>query len=140
MKKRVYFNLHKHVFSVKDKKTQRVAKDHRENVILDNVTFVVSEAGRQRVLQEKRKNVHAYVDGKDSTASVKGGSLFLDCIYEDVVQVTYNPYKYDSFVTLQGSRPLQGAERVFLNTKEITNKKGKLIRIPLMFAVNPVYK
>lgn len=89
MKKvRVYFNLHKHLFSIQEKgqKGWRVVR-HAEDITLYNVTFKVSEAGRQRVLKERKKNVHGYVEGYPSD-------------YEGTLptQIRYNPYKYDSFV------------------------------------------
>lgn len=89
MKKvRVYFNLHKHLFSVQEKGENgwRVVR-HTNNITLRDVRFKVSEAGRQRVLKEKRKNVHGYVEGHL-------------CEHEGLLptQIRYNPYKYDSFV------------------------------------------
>jgi len=36
---------------------------HADNLHLVDVRFVVSEKGRQRVLSERRKNVHAFVEG-----------------------------------------------------------------------------
>jgi hypothetical protein len=61
-------------------------------IALSDVRFTVSEAGRQRVLREKRKNVHAFVEGVESPLY---GSINrkLDC------KVTYNPYKYEKFTT-----------------------------------------
>jgi len=88
MKKRVYFNLHKRLFSVQEKVNgQWKVIGHTDDITLYNVTFKVSEAGRQRVLKEKRKNVHGYVEGYSSDYE---GSL--------TTQIRYNPYKYDSFV------------------------------------------
>ena len=61
----VYFNLHKKCFSIKAlegaDKGRVIA--HRDTVVLDGCKLLVSEAGRQRVLREKRKNVHAGVSG-----------------------------------------------------------------------------
>ena len=61
----VYFNLHKKCLSVKalegESKGRVIA--HADSVELVNATFKVSQAGRQRVLRERRKNVHAGVVG-----------------------------------------------------------------------------
>lgn len=61
----VYFNLHKKCWSIRamegNQKGRVIA--HAQAVELANCTFKVSEAGRQRVLREKRKNVHAGVVG-----------------------------------------------------------------------------
>jgi hypothetical protein len=39
-------------------------KARRHQVLLSSAVFLVLESGRQRVLQQKRKNVHAFVIGK----------------------------------------------------------------------------
>jgi hypothetical protein len=127
----IYFNLHKNVFSVKDVRTGLVAGDHRTEVVVKNAVFKVSEAGRQRVLAEGVKNVHAGVKGELGAIS--------EADMASLVKVTYNPKKYDSFVTVEGHRPLEGAEMVLMRTIEI-EKDGKTKRIPTMFAINPVYK
>ena len=61
MKVFVYYNLHRKVWSVKalegENKGRVIA--HRDMVVLRNPEGKVSQAGRKRVLQEQRKNVHA---------------------------------------------------------------------------------
>lgn len=61
----VYYNLHKKCWSIKalsgNQKGRVVA--HADAVELKDCEFKVSEAGRQRVIREKRKNVHAGVAG-----------------------------------------------------------------------------
>jgi hypothetical protein len=94
----VYFNLHKKCFSIKalegDRKGRVVA--HSTTVLLEGCKFKVSEAGRQRVLREKRKNVHAGVTGTWINADrVESCYEFLSMVGR---QVSYNPYKYDSFI------------------------------------------
>ena len=94
----VYFNLHKKCFSIKalegDRKGRVVA--HRDTVVLDGCKLMVSEAGRQRVLREKRKNVHAGVTGTWINGDrVESHYEFLSMVGR---QVTYNPYKYSSFI------------------------------------------
>ncbi len=59
-KVKVYWNLHKQCWSV-IYKTKVVGYVY--SIRLENVHFVVQKAGRQRVLQEKKKNVHAFVVG-----------------------------------------------------------------------------
>lgn len=115
---RVYFNLHKKTWSIKDKKTNRVL-GWADFVPLKQCKFIVSEAGRQRVLREKKKNVHAYVDG------IIGGEHFDKCeVYRS--KFTYNPYKYDSFVTVgnggETARAVYGADMVYLGRE---NKKPR---------------
>ena len=92
----VYFNLHRKLWSVKalegPNKGRVIA--HRQWVVLAACKFKVSQAGRQRVLRERKKNVHAGIEGRmlqDSLDMVLYGN-------EQRTKVTYNPYKYDSFV------------------------------------------
>lgn len=98
MKVFVYFNLHRKCFSIKalEGASKGLVIKHAYFVALNNVTFKVSESGRQRVLKEKRKNVHAGVVGTlvDSLDSV--GSE----------RVTYNPYKGNTFVLCGTGDPI----------------------------------
>ena len=106
----VYYNLHKHKWSVKDVKTGRVIGHHYE-VQLYNATFKVSEAGRARVLKEKRKNVHAGVEGyltTDVLARKMDGTILWESQSERH-RVTYNPYLYDTFVTVSDKEPIHKA-------------------------------
>ena len=88
----VYYNLHKHCWSVKDVATQKVVA-HLHSLVMYNSIPKVSEAGRQRVLRERKKNVHAgfegYIDLRDP-----------EWMWEHVHgrPVTYNPYKNTGFV------------------------------------------
>ena len=105
----VYWNLHKHLFSVKDTRTGRVT-DHARMVVIQDATFAVSQAGRARVLRERRKNVHA---------GVRGTPTWIDTAPTDLqmtgwTRITYNPYKYDSFVRASDEWPVTGADEVRL--------------------------
>lgn len=110
MKVKVYFNLHKKCFSVValegEKKGRVIA--HETEIKLINAQFKVSEAGRQRVLREQRKNVHACVVG-----------TLVDAVEACTVPVTYNPYKYDSFVFKDNEEPIKTASNVLLINKQI---------------------
>jgi len=66
---------------------------HPDRVHLTNVKFVVREAGRQRVLKEKRKNVHAWIEGDLD-------EFTMEISYRSVAK--YNPYKYSSWVSGEG--------------------------------------
>jgi len=57
---RVYRNLHKQVISVKQ---GGLVRCHTNNVVLHLCKFIVSKAGQKRVRNDKRKNVHAYIEG-----------------------------------------------------------------------------
>jgi len=103
MKVEVYRNLHKHCWSIRDTKTGRVI-EHTNNVHIKDAKLVVRKAGREKVLREKRKNVHAFVRGTIESCS--------SCHTE---QIAYNPYKYDSFVLVESKEPIFNAEHVYLN-------------------------
>jgi hypothetical protein len=92
----VYYNLHKHMWSVKALEGEHKGRviTHTRHLALMDCTFKVSEAGRQRVIRDRKKNVHAGIEGRmlqDSLDMVLYGN-------EQRTKVTYNPYKYDSFV------------------------------------------
>lgn len=142
----VYFNLHKKKLSIKARedfqvgvtlvKTGRVFH-HRKGIVLKDVSFVVSKAGRERVLREKKKNVHAYirgdfdVDAGYAHAFSETGQLKEACDAKGeqiasgatLVRVTYNPYLYDSFVNAQDTFcKIVGAEEVYVIGKDIWAK------------------
>lgn len=97
MRVKVYRNLHKNLYSVVAMEGPDKGKvvHHSEYVLLCDVTFKVRQGGREKVLREKRKNVHAFVIG---TLKGLGPS---SCGIEDrcIVPITYNPYKHKEFVT-----------------------------------------
>ena len=107
-KVRVYWNLHKKCFSVmsleKEKKGLVVA--HVNELNLDNPVFKVSEKGRQRVLKEKKKNVHAFVEG---TITKKVSPI--------AEQIKYNPYRLPFFHTEDGTK-VETRNIAILQTRE----------------------
>ena len=109
----VYYNLHKKVWSVRHTDTGLVGC-HSDTVVLLNAEFKVSEAGRQRVLREQRKNVHAGVKG------CLGG--FDTCKFDlknDLTEVTYNPYLYDNFVIKATGEKVVRAKLVVMHNKRV---------------------
>ena len=101
----IYRNLHNGLISIKSDSSGLVL-GHAKSVDIVGADFVVNEAGRQRVLKEKQKNVHAYVKGlllnTIGFKPYKGRSLgpaygALDTIHK-VTVVSYNPYKAPHFV------------------------------------------
>jgi hypothetical protein len=118
MKVEVYFNLHKRVFSVRSCKTGRVIH-HTKNVHIRDPQFVVREGGRQRVLRERKKNVHAFVRGYATyfedgiQAEYNYGLALFERPTLDTIG--YNPFMYDSFVKMPDETPVHQAERAWLN-------------------------
>lgn len=103
----VYWNLHRDLFSVKNTRTGRV-EAHAQMVVIEDAVFAVSEAGRQRVLRERRKNVHA---------GVRGTAALIDPapaqpVMSGWTRVTYNPYRFSTFVRARDERPVVGADEI----------------------------
>ena len=87
----VYRNLHKKCWSVRQ---DGLVKCHTDYVILRDCRFKVSKLGRQRVLRDRKKNVHAFVEGY-----VCASQEFNDNVPDfQCDNITYNPYEFDSFV------------------------------------------
>lgn len=114
---KVYRNLHRGGYSIVDAKSGLVL-GYDEEVTLFMATFSVSEAGRQRVLREKQKNVHAYVVGTfaERTGTRKNYEAY------------YNPYRTETFVRRAPSGELCGAVKnaaiVVLDSQGITYEGG----------------
>lgn len=109
----VYFNLHKKVWSVKALEGERKGRvvAHLHEVVLRDAKPKVSEAGRQRVLRERKKNVHAGIVGEWLTA------LPRDKMYHDMTPLKYNPYKYRTFVNSVTEVEWQGSEYAMMNAQ-----------------------
>lgn len=116
MKVFVYWNLHRGQWSVKalegPDKGRVIAR--QPAVLLKNVEGKVSEAGRQRVLREGRKNVHAGMVGTlvDPIGKHNVIDLLRDWIGD---KVTYNPRKYTSFVHVVDESRFEGASYAYMD-------------------------
>lgn len=104
----VYFNLHRMVWS---RMVKGIVQGHAAQVVLRNATFVVREGGRQRVLREGRKNVHAFVKGEafDIGASQLSAAAFAA---QGWTAVTYRPTSGPSFTSKATGRPIVSASLV----------------------------
>ena len=90
----VYRNLHKNCWSVRQ---EGIIVAHTNKITLKDARFLVSPAGRSKVIKEQRKNVHAGISGYPvDEQEMWDFHLKLD---SHARNVKYNPYKYDSFVT-----------------------------------------
>ena len=83
----IYKNLHNGLFSVKQ---GGLVVAHIESVLLASVSFKVNESGRERVIKEQKKNVHAFIIGYVLNVNHTPMSLLKRAI-------SYNPYKYNYF-------------------------------------------
>jgi hypothetical protein len=109
----VYYNLHKHTFSVQK---NGIVVFHADYLKLKDVEFRVRVGGKEKVRKEKSKNVHAFVIGILED--------FCEYPCEEMPEepvgeiITYNPYLYDSFVFRKTKEPVYNAnEVVMINSK-----------------------
>lgn len=89
MRVEIYRNLTKDCWSIRHRGK---VVGHAKSVVIHNPEFVVSAAGRERVLRERRKNVHAVVRGE--LVSFDEATTL-----EPVTSVTYNPYYHEKFTS-----------------------------------------
>jgi len=118
MKVFCYYNLHRDTWSIKalegpDK--GRVVL-HADHVLLEHAAPKVSEKGRQRVLREKRKNVHAGIVG--TLVSTLAPQYY--SVPEGAPEVSYNPYKGSTFYYKTSGEPwTTTADYVLLTSKRV---------------------
>jgi hypothetical protein len=115
----VYYNLHKKKWSIKA--LEGVCKNkvigHADVVQLKDVTPKVSQAGRNRVIKEQCKNVHAGITG---ILTGYTGLNYLDLVGDDCWQeITYNPYLYETFVYKDDDIEFKGADMCYMFNKEV---------------------
>jgi hypothetical protein len=116
----VYYNLHKKKWSIKalEGECKNKVIGHADVVQLKDATSKVSQAGRNRVIKEQCKNVHAGITGTLT------GYTDLNCF--DLVghdcwrEITYNPYLYETFVYKDDdTREFKGAETCRMINKKV---------------------
>lgn len=81
---------------------------HEQTVILSDVQARVQQSGRQRVLRERRKNVHAGLAGQLETDASVGNLPLLA-----LSKISYNPYKAPTFLDHLG-QPVLAMDRAYL--------------------------
>lgn len=103
-----YRNLNRKgvVWSIKDCKSNLVV-DRVEEAYFKNAELKVSEAGRQRVLKQQKKNIHA---------GVKGTRLKTKPKVSMWIKASYDPYKNKSFIDWY-TDPVFKAKYAMLNEK-----------------------
>lgn len=128
-----YYNLHKRCLSFRPP-GGRV--DHAQVLILNDVKFAVQPAGRAKVLMEYKKNVHAFVRGTlvyqhhDYYSNVPGFDDYTEenMRRQEYRQITYDPYRFSSFVYRDTHEPIKSATQVviigshiYLSGRDTTN-------------------
>ena len=153
---KVYFNLQKDCLSVIDAETG-LLYCHAHRVELHDAKFRVQPAGRERVLREKRKNVHAYIVGKCHEIGDVSKERFREvdnelyekysicdcsdkpydyceqCVpesSEDFRGGYYNPYKHETFVDDVEKTPIHKSDRVVVRDKTAIGPHYNIFYIP----------
>ena len=99
----VYKNLHKDCWSIKQ---GGLVKAHALHLTLYETHFKVNKKGRDKVLREKKKNVHAGICGYISHPHPSYATWDeWDDGEADLLEITYDPYKYRSFVKVANGKP-----------------------------------
>ena len=109
----VYKNLHKDCWSVKQHGLVKAHIRQDESVGLWDCYFHVDVKGREKVLREQRKNVHAFVKGYLQDAE----NVNTD---RPATEVAYNPYKYETFVDKSNEKFVYYADEVLLTHNKVT--------------------
>jgi len=110
MRVKLYWNLHRKCWSIlaKNARGSWTVIAYADYAVLADCTFKVSEAGRQRVIRERRKNVHAFAIG----TLVKSAPV--PCVWK----VRYNPYTAPTFVDVD-DRPVHQADYAVFEGRKV---------------------
>lgn len=94
----VYKNLHKNCWSIRQ---DGLVKAHSDGspISIYSAVMKVNQKGRERVIREKSKNVHAGILGYLRHEDMKVWDGWVD-----MIEITYNPYKYHSFIDVENKK------------------------------------
>jgi len=130
MRVEVFFNLHNQLWSVRALSGTHKGRvvGHAHTVLVRDARFVVQAGGRERVVREGRKNVHAFVRGdleavkwsnKANAMLPRGSAQLVPWTSDDTryarfaveagQAVTYNPYRFSTFVDADALSPVYSA-------------------------------
>tara|TARA_Y100000004_G_scaffold183105_1_gene230551 strand:+ start:1320 stop:1637 length:318 start_codon:yes stop_codon:yes gene_type:complete len=96
--------------------------DRTNDVFLTNPSFVVRQGGRKRVIEEGKKNVHAFAVGyRPSKFTAEEWDVYYTSgkTWRDV---TYNPYKNDTFVWKDSGEPVS---QMSITMVKLITKEGR---------------
>lgn len=112
----IYRNLRKKCYSLRIK----AGLYHISDACIGDAKFIVQPAGRERVLREKRKNVHAFIRGKVDTYWLKDNKI---CgkweVPRNAAKVKYDPYLFPYFYIEDTKQPIYSAPCVLIDSTGI---------------------
>lgn len=122
----VYFNTTRQCWSVRDKQTRKVIA-YPKNITLHGhigspisgktCRFHVGQSGRDRVVREKRKNIHAWVEGKVIAVDLDVTMPRLSELGAERQEAEYDPYRMYHFINKKTWVPVGRAATVQLTEK-----------------------
>ena len=124
----VYKNLHKDCWSLKQ---DGLVKAHMHDLTMFDCSFRVNAKGREKVLKEKRKNVHAGISGYIDSPWVMN-ALAVQTKFSNIKLAKYNPYKYSTFV-----RSDDNTKPVFWSSS-VRMTKDKVHFVPCIDSANKI--
>lgn len=101
---RVARNLHKDLLSIRVKGK---VVGYTSATKLADVEFKVLESGRQRCLRERKKNLHAFAEGRIAHGEVPPFG-------HSATAISYNPYRMGSFYSKETGEPVAGADYLYI--------------------------
>ena len=116
----IYRNLRKNCLSIQSRERVDYGKviAYCKSIFVKRPKFTVREKGRLKVLEEGRKNVHAFIVGECPSLKLWSSLRDIKMGGTSTTKVFYNPYKYSTFVDKDGN-PVHKARAVVINTNYI---------------------
>lgn len=99
----IAYHFHKKCFSIRSRSSRKVI-GYTDRIVLSNARFLVSQSGRARVLRERMKNIHAYVQG-EFMHELQHAEFPIAYVKE----AYYNPYRVSTFVDKGRTEPIHFA-------------------------------
>lgn len=111
----VFLNLHKRVWSVRNRSTGLVEHHARVVAFAFGARLVVQPAGHAKAFQTGAKNVHAFVRGRDAEIGPDhAGWLRFGAGLPDACRITYNPKRADHFTRVGTGERIDAASAVVM--------------------------
>ncbi len=82
-----------------------------EYAIIADGQFMVSDAGRERCLREKKRNVHAFISSPAEPTPVERDALPPP---HRLAEVKYNPYRANTFINSKTGATISQARAIYL--------------------------
>lgn len=92
-------------------KHRGIVINYVESGIIEDGRFQVSDAGRERCLREKKRNVHAFITSPTEPRPVERDAL---PPAPRLAEVKYNPYRANTFINSKTGNVISAAKAIYL--------------------------